>query len=65
MQLKGTKAAAKELLSELPIRKPRKLKRSDITMLILSLIFALFIWVYIAVTFYSVYCLCSYLPLRK
>ena len=53
MQLKGTKAAAKELLSELPIRKPRKLKRSDITMLILSLIFALFIWVYIAVTFYS------------
>ena len=28
MQLKETKAAAKELLSELPIKKPRKLKRS-------------------------------------
>ncbi|MBQ9905313.1 MAG: hypothetical protein IJM46_00895 [Oscillospiraceae bacterium] len=53
MQLKETKAAAKELLSELPIRKPRRLKRSDITMLILSLVFALIIWLYIAVTIYT------------
>lgn len=50
MQLKETKAAAKELLSELPIKKPRKLKRSDISLLILSFISALFLWVYIAST---------------
>ena len=48
MQLKETKAAAKELLSELPIKKPRRLKRSDFTMLIFSFVTALFLWVYIA-----------------
>ena len=48
MQLKDTKAAAMELLSELPIKKPRKLKRSDITLIVLSFICALFLWAYIA-----------------
>ena len=48
MQLKDTKAAAMELLSELPIKKPRKLKRSDISLIVLSFICALFLWAYIA-----------------
>ena len=43
MQLKDTKAAAMELLSELPIKKPRKLKRSDISLIVLSFICALFL----------------------
>ena len=50
MQLKETTAAAKELLSELPIRKPRRLKRSDVILLIASFICALILWVYIAST---------------
>lgn len=49
-QTKETKQTDKSILSKLPIQKLRKLKRADIAWLILSFIFALFIWAYIAST---------------
>lgn len=48
MQRNEIKAAAKGILSELPLPKTRRLKRNDFVTLGLSLVLALILWVYIA-----------------
>lgn len=46
--MKETKSTLAKILSALPFPQKRKLKRSDITLMILSFVCALFLWVYIA-----------------
>ena len=50
MQTKKVRSTAEEIVSKLPIKKLRKLKRADILLLVLSFICALFLWAYIAST---------------